>query len=75
MTAPTPKQFLRDAGKMIEFFAEEEGELCQVDAKPVRVMAFKGTKICSEICRKLHAGEVTATQYLELKQSRRRQHG
>lgn len=45
--------------------------LCESDSKPIRVMAFKQTGVCSEICRKLRDGEITPEKYLALKQARR----
>jgi len=32
-------------------------EICEVDGNPVRTMAFKGTGVCCETCRKIRAGE------------------
>lgn len=32
-------------------------ETCEVDGKPILVMAFKGTGFCSETCRKIKEGD------------------
>lgn len=33
-------------------------EVCEVDDKPIEMMAFKGTGVCSEICRKVRDREI-----------------
>lgn len=66
-----------------ELFIAEEAELltkptvnistyavCVVDGKPIKTMTFKNTGVCSELCRKRHANEITAEQYLDQKRER-----
>lgn len=38
---------------------------CEVDQKPILTMAFKGTGVCSDLCRKVRGGE-TVGPYLLL---------
>lgn len=39
-------------------------EECEVDKKPILVMAFKGTGVCSDLCRKARGGETTGPYLL-----------
>jgi hypothetical protein len=38
--------------------------MCEVDGKQIRTMAFKGTGVCCELCRKKRAGEVIGSYIL-----------
>jgi len=58
-------------GKAFAAALGRKAEFCEVDSRPVRVMSFKGTGVCSEICRKLRDEEITETKYMELKAARR----
>lgn len=40
-------------------------DVCRMDGRQIQVMSFKGTGVCSELCRKKDAGEITDAEYEE----------
>lgn len=40
---------------------------CVVDDNEIKVMSFRGTGVCSELCRKRRDNELTAEQYAKEK--------
>lgn len=49
-------------------------EHCSECGREVKVMAFKGEKVCGEICRKLNDGEITKEQADEIRAARASAH-
>ena len=45
-------------------------ELCTECHEPVAIQIMKGTGLCSELCRKLHVGEITPDQWDERRRQR-----
>lgn len=46
--------------EMAECVDEEPRNICVVDLNVIKTMAFRGTGVCSEKCRKIRAGEPIA---------------
>jgi hypothetical protein len=46
---------------------EDSADPCSIDGRPIQVMSFKQTGVCSEICRKVRDGEATEEQYREVR--------
>lgn len=56
--------------KILEMYREDQAKMeheqsplappdaCEKCGQPILVMAFKGTGVCGELCRKLRAGEI-----------------
>jgi hypothetical protein len=49
-------------------------EHCSECGREVKVMTFKGTGVCGEICRKLNDGEITKEQADEVRAARASAH-
>lgn len=45
---------------------------CEVDGKPIKMIAFRGTGVCCELCRKIRDGQVTEEEAAEIRAKTRR---
>lgn len=84
MTAPVPRDPRAREHKIVMNWTDSTPEeirdladqtrakdRCAVDGKEIKVMSFKGMGVCSELCRKLHAGEMSLLDYEKEKEDKR----
>lgn len=51
--------------KDTEPYVSQHGTHCVVDGREIKVMSFKGTGVCSELCRKFRDKEIDEGKYRE----------